>query len=105
MIRLHLPHVFITLIAQTADIVSALSSSLSLSAGFSIQDSAMDVTRSAPQGVYYHADVIYLLILLGINKGAYRNLVQANILYTPVEKTHPCTPYQVCDALVADRGV
>ncbi len=39
-----------------------LSSSLSLSVGFSIQDEAMDVARSAPQGAhYYHADVIYLL--------------------------------------------
>ncbi len=39
-----------------------LSSSLSLSVGFSIQDKARDVARSAPQGAhYYHADVIYLL--------------------------------------------
>ncbi len=38
-----------------------LSSSLSLSEGFSIQDEAMDVARSAPQGAHYHADVIYLL--------------------------------------------
>ncbi len=38
------------------------SSSLSLSEGFSIQDEAVDVARSAPQGAhYYHADVIYLL--------------------------------------------
>ncbi len=29
--------------------------------GFSIQDEAMDVTRSAPQGAHYHDDVIYLL--------------------------------------------
>ncbi len=35
---------------------------LSLSVGFSIQDEAMDVALSAPQGAhYYHADVIYLL--------------------------------------------
>ncbi len=38
-----------------------LSSSLSLSAGFSIQDEAMDVARSAPQGAHYHVDVIYFL--------------------------------------------
>ncbi len=39
-----------------------LSSSLSLLVGFSIQDEAMDVARSAPQGAhYYHEDVIYLL--------------------------------------------
>ncbi len=37
-----------------------LSSSLSLSIGFSIQDETMDVARSAPQGSHYHADVIYL---------------------------------------------
>ncbi len=38
-----------------------LSSSQSLSVGFSIQDKAMDVARSASQGAHYHADVIYLL--------------------------------------------
>ncbi len=38
-----------------------LSSSLSLSVGFSIQDEAMDVARSTPQGAHYHANVIYLL--------------------------------------------
>ncbi len=29
--------------------------------GFSIQDEAMDVVRSAPQGAHYHVGVIYLL--------------------------------------------
>ncbi len=39
-----------------------LSSSLSLSVGFSIHDETMDVARSAPQeAYYYHADVIDLL--------------------------------------------
>ncbi len=38
-----------------------LGSSLSLSVGFYIQDEAMDVARSAPQGAYYHAEAIYLL--------------------------------------------
>ncbi len=38
-----------------------LSSSLFLSVGFSTQDEAMDVARSAPLGAHYHADVIYLL--------------------------------------------
>ncbi len=28
--------------------------------GFSIKDETMGVARSAPQGVHYHADVIYL---------------------------------------------
>ncbi len=32
-----------------------------LSVGFSTQEEAMDVARSAPQGAHYHADVIYLL--------------------------------------------
>ncbi len=31
----------------------------------------MDVTLSAPQGAYYHVDVIHLLPLLGIKKGAW----------------------------------
>ncbi len=34
---------------------------LSLSVGFSIQDEAMDVARSAPRRSHYHTDVIYLL--------------------------------------------
>ncbi len=38
-----------------------LSSSLSFSVGFSIQDEAVDVAQSAPVGAHYHADVIYLL--------------------------------------------
>ncbi len=38
-----------------------LSSSLSLPVGFSIQDEAMDVARSAPQRAHFHAGVIYLL--------------------------------------------
>ncbi len=38
-----------------------LSSSQSLSVGFSVQDEAMDVARSAPQGAQCHADVINLL--------------------------------------------
>ncbi len=36
-------------------------SSLFLSVGFSIQDEAMDVAWSAPQGAHHYADVIYLL--------------------------------------------
>ncbi len=39
-----------------------LSSSLSLSVGFSIQDETIDVSRFAPQGAHYHAGVIYLLL-------------------------------------------
>ncbi len=37
-----------------------LSSSQSISVGFSTQDEAMDVARSASLGAYYHADVSYL---------------------------------------------
>ncbi len=46
------------------------SCSLSLPVGFSFQDEAMDVARSAPQWTHYHADVIYLLPYLGIKKRA-----------------------------------
>ncbi len=70
--RLHLPHAIIVrlhvrkssvviLIQETAAKRWCLSSSLSLSVGFSIQDEAMGVARSAPQGAHYHADVIYFL--------------------------------------------
>ncbi len=33
-----------------------------------MQDEAMDVARSAPQGAHYHADVFYLLPYLGIKR-------------------------------------
>ncbi len=81
-----------------------LSSSLSLSVGFSIQDEAMDVARSAPQGAHYHAGVIYLLPLLGIKKGATAlwnseiNLHQLgswSTVFLPRWATHPCILYQV----------
>ncbi len=45
------------------------SSSLSLMVGISIQNEAMDVARSAPQGNYCHADVIRLLPYLGMKNG------------------------------------
>ncbi len=35
--------------------------SLSLSVGFSIQDEAVDIAGSAPQGTHYHLDASYLL--------------------------------------------
>ncbi len=70
--RLHLPHAIIVrlhvrksnvviLIQETAVKRWCLSSSLSLSVGFSIQDEAVDVVRSVPQGAHYHAGVIYFL--------------------------------------------
>ncbi len=70
--RLHLPHAIVVrlhvrksnvviLTPETAVNRWCLSSSLSLSVGFSIQDEAVDVARSTPQGAHYHADVIYLL--------------------------------------------
>ncbi len=79
--RLHLPHTIIVrlhvrksnvviLIQETAVKRWCLSSSLSLSVGFSIQDQDIGVSRPAPQGAHYHADVIYLLPYLGILKGA-----------------------------------
>ncbi len=69
---LHLPHAIVVklnvceinvviLTSETAAQQMRLSSSLSFSVGFFIQDEAMDVARSAPLGAHYHADVIYLL--------------------------------------------
>ncbi len=69
--RLQLPHAVVVrlhvrqngiviLIPQTVVYSWCLSSSLSLSVRFSIQDEAMDVARSAPQGAHYYADVTYL---------------------------------------------
>ncbi len=65
-IRSHLPHEIVVrlnvLKGGNGGLIWCLSSSLSLSVGFSIRDEAMDVARSAPQGAqYYHADVIYSL--------------------------------------------
>ncbi len=70
--RLHLPHAIamalhlcksnVILTSETAGTVGACS--LSLSVGFSIQAEAMNVARYAPQGAHYHADVIYLLLLV-----------------------------------------
>ncbi len=55
----------VTLRGQTYKVpavgVWCLSSGLSFLVGLSIQDEAVDVARSAPQGAHYHADVIYLL--------------------------------------------
>ncbi len=66
--RLHLPHAIVVrlhvhkadvviLTPEAVDKVGVLSSSLSLSLGFSTQDDAMDVAQSAPQGAHCHADV------------------------------------------------
>ncbi len=51
----------VILIPETAVTLVRVSSSLSLSVGFFIQDKPMDVARSVPQGAHYNADVIYLL--------------------------------------------
>ncbi len=75
MTRLHLPHAIemklyaheidvVILTPETVDIVGVLSSSLSLSVEFSIQDEAMGVARSAPQEAHYHSDVVYLLLMV-----------------------------------------
>ncbi len=47
----------VILTPETADIGGVLSSSLSFSIGFSIEDEAVDVARSAAQGVHCDADV------------------------------------------------
>ncbi len=65
-VKLHVREINVAFLApETADIVGVLSSSISLSVEFSIQDEAMDVSRPAPQVAHYHADVIYLLPKLG----------------------------------------
>ncbi len=46
-----------------------------MSIGFSIQDEAMGVARSAPQGAHYHADVIYEQGPYGTPSLAYTNTV------------------------------
>ncbi len=51
----------VILTSKTADLLWCLSSSQSVSIGFSIQDEPMDVARSAPQRAHYHADVMHLL--------------------------------------------
>ncbi len=56
-VRLHVCKSNVVILTPETDILY----SLTLSVGFSIQDEAMHVARSAPQGVHYHADVIYLL--------------------------------------------
>ncbi len=76
MTRLHLPQAIeVRLHMRKINVViltpkQCSSRSLSLSVGFSIQDAAMDIDRSAAQGDHYHVDVIYLLPYLGIKKGA-----------------------------------
>ncbi len=69
----------------------------------------MDVARSAPQVAHYHADVIYLLPLLGIKKGAsalwyyelsLHPLGSRPTFFIPRWITHPCILHQAC----ATRG-
>ncbi len=55
--RLHLLHAHLVNVSITHGLIWCLSSSLSLSVGFSIQDEAM--VRAT--GAHCHADVIYLL--------------------------------------------
>ncbi len=56
-VRLHMRKINVVILTPE----QCLRSSLSLSVGFSIQDEAMDVVWSAPQGDHCHVDVIYLL--------------------------------------------
>ncbi len=74
----------------------------------------MDVARSAPQGGHYHADVIYLLPLLGIKKGAralwyselsLHQLGSRPTVFIPRWTTHPRILYQVCATRGADAVV
>ncbi len=58
--------------------ILCLSSTLSFSVGFFIQDEATD----AQEGTHYHADGIYLLRLLGIKKGI-KDLMVLRVRPTP----------------------
>ncbi len=56
--RRHLPHAMLArLHIRKSNVVIITPEAHPLSVGFSIQDEAMDVARSAPQGAHYHADV------------------------------------------------
>ncbi len=77
-----------------------------------MQNEPMDVTRSAPQGAHYHADVIYLLYYLGIKKGAralwyselsLHQLGSRPTVFIPRWATHSCILFQVCATCGASR--
>ncbi len=59
----------VILTSETADIVGVLCSCLSLSVGFSIQDNAMDVSRSAPHpGGHYLLAPSYLVLQIKLTQ-------------------------------------
>ncbi len=68
MTRLRLPHAIVVRLHVRKRNVVILTPERAV--GFSIQDEAMDIARSAPQGAHYHAVVIYLLLKLGVREGA-----------------------------------
>ncbi len=51
----------------------------------SAHDKARDVARSAPPGAHYHADVVYLLPLVGIMRGVWG-------LWYSISNQHSCYP-------------
>ncbi len=58
--KLHLPHaIAVRLHMRKSNIVILKPKTSGI--GFSIQDEAMDVAQSAPQGAHYHGYVSYLL--------------------------------------------
>ncbi len=65
-----------------------LSSSLSLSVGFSIQDETMDAARSAPGEAHYLTDVIFVFLKLGLKisilSKVYANSVPDQLSVHPV---------------------
>ncbi len=79
--------------------------------GFSIQDEAMDVSRSAPQGAHYHVDVIYLTSITGNKEGSKGLMVlrvkptptrfPTNSLHSPITNAPSHSILSVCAA----RGV
>ncbi len=83
-----------------------MSRSLCLSVGFTIQDEAMDVARSAPQGAHYHEDAFLLASLTGNKDGSKCLMVirvkptptrfPTNSLYTPMDNTPLHSISSVC---------
>ncbi len=66
---------------KSARLSWCLSSNPSLAVGFFIHDEARDVTRSAPQGAHYHADVVSKLHVQGEGReyNRYNTDIQPNL--------------------------
>ncbi len=78
-----------------------LSSNLSLSVVFSIQDEGMDVAQSASQGDHYHVDVTYLGTRdLWLFELSLHQLGSRPTFFILRWTTHPCVPRMFKDVVV-----